>query len=76
MASVHRDPRSPHGVWYCALATADGRRVWRTTKKHNKRQAQVLCDAWQQAEHTAPGNQLPEFMEREIRDNDYVIMYT
>jgi hypothetical protein len=32
----------------------------------------VRLDHW----HTAPGNQLPEFMEREIRDNDYVIMYT
>jgi hypothetical protein len=24
--------------------------------------------------HTVPGDQLPEFMEREIRDNDYVII--
>lgn len=50
MASVHRDPRSPSGVWYCRLTTVDGRRVWRSTKKRNKRQAQILCDAWQQAE--------------------------
>jgi integrase len=66
MASVHRDPRYPHGVWYCALATADGRRVWRTTKKHNKRQAQVLCDAWQQAEIEAADRELTKHRAAEI----------
>jgi len=30
----------------------------------------VRLDHW----HTVPGDQLPEFMEREIRDNDYVII--
>jgi hypothetical protein len=64
MASVHRDPRSPHGVWYCRLATADGRQVWRSTKNRDKHQAQILCDAWQETENEAanginPRNSLP-----------------
>src|SRR5260221_1568526 len=53
MASIHRDPRSPRGVWLCALRLADGRRVWRSTKTRNKSQAKILCDAWQQAETEA-----------------------
>jgi hypothetical protein len=66
MASVHRDPRSPHGVWYCALTSADGRRVWRSTKKRNKRQAEVLCDAWQQAEIEAANGEMTKHRAAEI----------
>jgi integrase len=58
MASVHRDPRSPQGVWYCRLTLADERRVWRSTKKSNKRQASVLCEAWEQAEIEASNGEL------------------
>ena len=66
MASVHRDPRSPRGVWYCALTTADGRRFWRSTKKRNKRQAEVLCDAWEQAEIEAANGELTKHRAAEI----------
>lgn len=66
MASVHPDPRSPQGVWYCRLTTADGRRVWRSTKKRNKRQAEVLCDAWQQAEIEAANGELTKHRAAEI----------
>ncbi len=31
---------------------------------------ETILDQW----HAAPGDQLPEFMEREIRDNDYVLI--
>jgi hypothetical protein len=31
---------------------------------------ETILDQW----HTAPGDQLPEFMEREIRENDYVLI--
>jgi hypothetical protein len=31
---------------------------------------EVVLDQW----HAVPGDQLPEFMEREIRDNDYVLI--
>ena len=68
MASIHRDPRSPYGVWYCCLATADGRRTWRSTKTRNKRQARILCDAWQQAEEEAATGHLTRNRAREILD--------
>jgi integrase len=66
MASVHRDPRSPHGVWYCRLTLANGRRVWRSTRIRNKRQAQVLCDGWQQAELEAANGELTKDRAAEI----------
>src|SRR5262249_2887475 len=66
MASVHRDPRSPQGVWYCRLTLIDGRRIWRSTKKRNKRQAQVLCDAWQQAQLEAANGELTKNRATEI----------
>jgi hypothetical protein len=53
MASVHRDPRSPHGVWNCHLTLADGRRVCRSTRNRDKAQARILCDAWQETENEA-----------------------
>ena len=58
MASIHCDPRSPHGVWYCRLTTVDGRRIWRSTKNRNKRQAKIICDGWQQAETEASNGEL------------------
>jgi integrase len=66
MPSVHRDPRSPQGVWYCRLTLADGRRVWRSTKSRNKRQAQLLCDGWQQAETEATRAELTKHRAQQI----------
>ena len=53
MASVHRDPRYPKGVWYCLYRLADGRRVFRSTGKRNKREAEIVCQALQQTEDEA-----------------------
>jgi integrase len=50
MPSVHRDPRSPKGVWYCYFTRADGTRSARSTGKHNRSQAQIVCQAIEQAE--------------------------
>jgi len=58
MASVHRDPRSPQGVWYCALTTADGRRVLRSTGKRNRREAMIICQMLQEAEDQASTGEL------------------
>lgn len=66
MASVHRDPRFPKGPWNCSLTLADGRRVWRSTKKRNKREAKILCDAWQQAEIEAANGELTQHRATEI----------
>src|SRR5215469_6539346 len=53
MASLHRDPRSPKGVWYCAYTTADGRRVMRSTGKRSKGEAKIVCETWDAAARAA-----------------------
>ena len=53
MASVHRDPRYPKGVWYCLYRLADGRRAFRSTGKRNKREAEIVCQTLQQIENEA-----------------------
>jgi integrase len=50
MASIHRDPRNQQGVWYCHYTRADGTRAARSTGKRNRAQAQIVCQAIQQAE--------------------------
>ena len=50
MASIHRDPRSPKGVWYCHFVRADGTRAVRSTGKRNRAEAKILCEAFQAAE--------------------------
>lgn len=48
-----------HKDWVCRLAT-----------RLRADGIDVKLDQW----HVAPGDQLPQFMEREIRDNDYVLI--
>lgn len=66
MASIHRDPRSPKGVWYCAYYLADGRKAFRSTGKRNKSEAQVICQGWQQAENEAANGELTKDRVSEI----------
>ncbi len=58
MASIHRDPRFPKGVWYCAYVLADGRRAMRSTGKRDQKQALIVCQALQQAENELAGGEL------------------
>jgi hypothetical protein len=53
MASIHRDPRSPKGVWYAFYSLADGRRTCRSTGKRDRRDAKIIADAWEEAERAA-----------------------
>src|SRR5262245_55174322 len=53
MASLHRDPRSPKGVWYAAYRLASGQRVFRSTGCRVKSQARLLADSWEAAEREA-----------------------
>jgi integrase len=66
VASIHRDPRSPKGVWYCAYYLADGRKAFRSTGKRNKSEAQVICQGWQQAENEAANGELTKDRVSEI----------
>src|SRR5262245_26549375 len=50
MSSIHRDPRSPKGVWYCHFTRSDGTRAVRSTGKRNRAEAKVLCETIQAAE--------------------------
>jgi len=65
---VHRDPRFPKGVFYCYYTAADGRRLTRSTGKRNKAQAQIICQALQQAEDEAAGGDLTKNRLKELFD--------
>ena len=57
MASIHRNPRSPKGVWYAHYYRADGTRVARSTSTKDKNKAKIICEAWAAAESAvAEGN--------------------
>jgi integrase len=66
MASVHRDPRSPRGVWYCSYRRSDGQRAFRSTEKKNRREAEIVCQAWQLAEDELANCQLTRERATEI----------
>jgi integrase len=66
MAFIQRDPRWRKGVWYAAYRYADGRRAFRSTKRKDKRQAQAIADAWEQAEREAAGGDLTKDRVAEI----------
>jgi len=68
MASIHRNPRSPKGVWYCAYTLADGRRAYRSTGKRNKVEAKIVCEALAQAENEAAGGDLTRDRLKELFD--------
>ena len=58
MASIHRDPRFPKGVWYAAFSLASGKRVYRSTGTRSKSQARTIADAWEAAEKGAASGDL------------------
>jgi integrase len=66
MASVHRDPRWPKGVWYCQYQLADGSRAFRSTGTKRKTDAQIICQGWQHAEWEAAGGDLTKTRVAEI----------
>ncbi|MGA8654866.1 MAG: hypothetical protein WB586_01860, partial [Chthoniobacterales bacterium] len=68
MASVHRDPRFPKGVFYCYYTLADGRRATRSTGRRSRAQAQIVCQALQQAENEAAGGDLTKDRLKELLD--------
>jgi integrase len=49
MASVHRDPRGKSQFWYAAFKLPDNTRCFRSTKKTNRKEAQKVADAWEEA---------------------------
>lgn len=60
MASIHRNSRSPKGVWYAALRLAEGQRVQRSTGTRDKAKAKIITEAWQAAEDAAANAELSQ----------------
>jgi integrase len=69
MASVHRQPGRPY--WFCAFSiwnpeTRTSRRVFRSTKTRDKRQALEICRAWDKAALKARNGKLSVDAAREV----------
>src|SRR2546430_17600793 len=69
MASVHKQPGRP--FWFCAFSifnpeTLTSRRVFRSTKTRNKKQAEEICRAWHKAALKARNGLLSEDSARAI----------
>jgi integrase len=69
MASVHRQPGRPY--WFCAFSifnpeTLRSRRVFRSTKTKDKKQALEICRAWHKAALKARNGKLSVDAAREV----------
>src|SRR6476660_2027625 len=69
MASIHRQPGRPY--WFCAFSifnpeTRTSRRVFRSTKTRDKKQALEICRAWHRAALKARNGKLSVDAAREV----------
>jgi len=69
MPSIHRQPGRPY--WFCAFSiwnpeTRSSRRVFRSTKTSDKKQALEICRAWQKAAIKARNGRLSVDAAREV----------
>src|SRR5215831_2412006 len=69
MASIHRQPGRPY--WFCAFSifnpeTLTSRRVFRSTKTSDKKQALEICRAWHKAALKARNGKLSVDAAREV----------
>jgi integrase len=64
MASLHKQPGRP--FWFCAFTNSDGKRVFRSTKAKNKKDAEQICSAWYRAARLAKGQKLTPERAREV----------
>src|SRR4029453_9943703 len=69
MASIHRQPGRPY--WFCAFSLFDPethrtKRVFRSTKTTDKRQALEICRAWSKAAQKARSGKLSVDAAREV----------
>ena len=69
MSSIHRQPGRPY--WFCAFSiwnpeTRTGRRVFRSTKTSDKKQALEICRAWHKAALKARNGKLSVDAAREV----------
>src|SRR5262245_28604883 len=69
MPSIHRQPRRPY--WFCAFSIFDpqtnrSRRVFRSTKTSDRKQALEICRAWHKAALKARNGKLSADAAREV----------
>src|SRR5262249_52529655 len=69
MPSIHRQPGRPH--WFCAFSiwnpeTRRGRRVFRSTKTSDRKQALEICRAWHKAALKARNGKLSVDAARDV----------
>jgi integrase len=64
MAFLRKFPRSPY--YFAGFTLPDGRRVQRSTKRTEKKAAQVIADAWEKAAKLGAQNRLSEVQARRI----------
>jgi hypothetical protein len=69
MASIHKQPGKP--FWFCAYSVFDpqthrSRRVFRSTKTRDKKQAQEICRTWHKAALKARNGKLSVDAAREV----------
>jgi integrase len=69
MSSVHRQPGRPY--WFCAFSVVDpvtgrSKRLFRSTKTTDKRQAMEICRAWHKASLKARSGKLSVDAAREV----------
>lgn len=64
MASIHKQPNRPY--WFCAFTAADGKRVFRSTKATDRKQALEICRVWEKAARLGRGGKLTPDTAREI----------
>lgn len=65
MSSVHKqDGRRP--FYFCSFMSAEGKRLFRSTKTKDKRQAEAICAKWQKAEWLKQTGKLTPERAREV----------
>ena len=64
MASIHRQPGRP--FWFAAFTSADCRRVFRSTKARDKKQAREIANTWERAARLGRQKRLTPEAAREI----------
>src|SRR6266480_7251340 len=69
MSSIHKQPGKPH--WFCAYSiwnpeTLTSKRVFRSTKTSDKKQARETCNAWHKAALKARNGKLSVDAARDV----------
>jgi integrase len=68
MAILVKDSRNRSPFWYACCTTADGRRLKKSTRTADRKEAEAIADTWQRAEEMAAERTLTAVRARELLD--------